>query len=69
MATIPLARMPHKGRYRVPLLSELARAAKICSNAHCPNVQPCPIRGKRPWEGTTRRKRLPKNWAQDRRAP
>lgn len=38
----------------------MARAAKACSHADCPNVQPCPIHQRKPWEGSHRRERLRK---------
>lgn len=43
------------------------RAAKACSNPHCPELQPCPIHAPKPWAGSTRRSRLPKGWDKKRR--
>lgn len=30
------------------------RAAKLCSHADCPNIQPCPDHGRKPWSGSAR---------------
>lgn len=27
------------------------RAAKVCSTPDCPNLEPCPIHAKQPWQG------------------
>jgi 5-methylcytosine-specific restriction protein A len=43
----------------------MPRAAKVCS--HCPNPMPCPVHGKKPWEGSTRRTELPPDWERRRR--
>lgn len=40
----------------------MARAAKACSAPRCPNLQPCPDHGRKAWEGSTRRSRLPPDW-------
>lgn len=34
------------------------RAKKICSAAHCFNLQPCPDHERKPWEGSTRRDKV-----------
>ena len=38
----------------------MARARKVCSAPHCPELQPCPVHGRKPWEGSTRRDNLRK---------
>jgi 5-methylcytosine-specific restriction protein A len=38
----------------------MPRAPKICPR--CPNLQPCPDHERKPWEGSTRRSRLPRDW-------
>ena len=43
----------------------MARASKICPK--CPNPQPCPLHAKKPWEGSTRRQRLPPDWERRRK--
>ena len=35
----------------------MTRAPTICSRPNCPNVQPCPIHGQKPWQSSTRRTR------------
>ena len=35
----------------------MARAPKICNEPGCPNLQPCPLHKKEPWQGSTRRSR------------
>lgn len=40
----------------------MPRAAKACSDPYCPNPQPCPDHQRKPWAGSTRRHRLPKDW-------
>jgi 5-methylcytosine-specific restriction protein A len=45
----------------------MPRAGKVCSyvgphGETCPNLQPCPHHKPKPWQGSTRRKRLPKGW-------
>jgi 5-methylcytosine-specific restriction endonuclease McrA len=34
------------------------RAAKACSDPHCPNLQPCPDHQREPWQGSRRRERM-----------
>lgn len=46
----------------------MARAAKACSDPHCPNVQPCPQHGHKPWEGSTRRTRTVSGSRQQKRS-
>ncbi len=41
----------------------MGRAAKACNTPGCPNQQPCPEHARKPWEGSTRRQRLPSNWS------
>lgn len=36
----------------------MARAAKVCSQPHCAELQPCAEHQRKPWEGSTRRSRL-----------
>jgi 5-methylcytosine-specific restriction protein A len=36
----------------------MARAAKVCTDPSCPNLQPCPVHERRPWAGSRRRERL-----------
>jgi 5-methylcytosine-specific restriction endonuclease McrA len=43
----------------------MARAPKICPR--CPNLQPCAEHERKPWEGSTRRRRLPRDWEKRRR--
>jgi 5-methylcytosine-specific restriction protein A len=43
------------------------RAAKVCSRPGCPHLQPCPDHPKIPWQGSTRRARLPRGWETIRR--
>lgn len=45
----------------------MARAAKACSEAGCPNLQPCPDHQRKPWDGSTRRASLPRDWEGRRR--
>ena len=45
----------------------MPRARKACSEPNCPNLQPCETHRRRPWEGSTRRSRLPKDWEKRRR--
>lgn len=45
----------------------MARAKKVCSVPHCPELQPCPEHEKEPWAGSTRRSELPSNWESIRR--
>lgn len=47
----------------------VSRASKICSNPHCAKLRPCPEHAKEPWEGSTRKSRLPSSgrWAKRRR--
>lgn len=40
----------------------MPRAPKVCATPGCPHPQPCPDHRPKPWAGSTRRKRLPKNW-------
>lgn len=35
----------------------MPRAAKICAEPGCPNLEPCPHHVKEPWAGSTRRSR------------
>lgn len=36
----------------------------VCLRPGCPELRPCPIEGheRQAWEGSTRRRRLPKDW-------
>lgn len=43
----------------------MPRAPKVCPK--CSNPQPCPTHHKVPWQGSTRRSRLPKDWEHRRR--
>jgi 5-methylcytosine-specific restriction protein A len=45
----------------------MPRAAKVCSEPGCPNLQPCPEHRKVPWQGSTRSQRLPRGWRKLRR--
>lgn len=45
----------------------MSRASKACSHPGCPNLQPCPTHARKPWEGSTRRQRLPRGWEKTRR--
>ena len=47
----------------------MSRPAKPCNTPGCPNLQPCPTEGhtKKPWQGSTRRSRLPRGWERTRR--
>lgn len=38
------------------------RPAMACPIPGCPERSPCPTHGRKPWEGSTRRARLPKDW-------
>ncbi len=38
----------------------MVRAAKACPDPHCPNLQPCPVHERKPWQGSRRRDRLRK---------
>lgn len=40
----------------------MGRASKLCAEPDCPHLQPCPDHERTPWEGSTRRKRLPPGW-------
>lgn len=40
----------------------MARAAKVCSEPGCSNVQPCELHETPAWAGSTRRKELPPDW-------
>lgn len=44
------------------------RAAKACSDPHCPNLMPCPDHERKPWAGSTRREKTRSGWSQQRRA-
>lgn len=44
----------------------MTRASKICPQ--CPNLQPCPDHGRKPWESSRRRERTVSGWEQQRRA-
>jgi 5-methylcytosine-specific restriction protein A len=46
----------------------MPRAPKLCSRPDCPNVQPCPDHQRKPWQGSTRRSRLPGDWERRRRS-
>jgi 5-methylcytosine-specific restriction endonuclease McrA len=35
----------------------MARAAKICSDPHCGNLQPCALHQRKPWADSKRRER------------
>lgn len=52
-----------------PRMPSVTQARKICSQPHCPNLQPCPVPGhtRKAWEGSTRSKRLPPGWDRIRR--
>lgn len=39
------------------------RAAKICSNVACSNLEPCPDHPRIAWQGSTRRQQLPAGWS------
>ena len=39
------------------------RAGKVCSTPGCPKDHPCPEHAPKPFAGSTRRSRLPKNWS------
>ena len=39
------------------------RAAKICSEAGCINLTPCPDHHRQPWANSNRRAELPKGWS------
>jgi 5-methylcytosine-specific restriction protein A len=47
----------------------VTRGVRVCRQPGCPNFQPCPTPGHEPepWTGSTRRQRLPPNWARTRR--
>lgn len=45
----------------------MTAAPKICSEPGCPNLQPCPDHRKVAWQGSTRRRRLPRGWEKLRR--
>lgn len=40
----------------------MPRAQGVCGTPGCPNLRPCPTHKRTPWEGSTRRRRLPKDW-------
>lgn len=42
----------------------MARAAKACSEAGCPNLQPCPDHQRKPWDGSRRRTKVGSGHAQ-----
>ena len=35
---------------------------KVCNQPGCPQLQPCPTHKPKPWAGSTRAARLPRNW-------
>lgn len=39
-------------------------AGKVCTEAGCPNLKPCPVHApiKKPWASSNRRAELPANW-------
>lgn len=38
------------------------KAPSICPQPGCPNDQPCPDHGRKAWQGSDRRSRLPADW-------
>jgi len=36
--------------------------AGVCVQPGCPNLNPCPLHKRKAWAGSTRRKRLPRDW-------
>jgi hypothetical protein len=40
----------------------MARAAQVCIEHGCPNLQPCPAHARKPWSGSDRRADLPADW-------
>lgn len=43
-------------------------STQVCRKPGCPEIRPCPIEGHepKPWETSTRRRRLPKDWTKRR---
>lgn len=41
---------------------------KLCGHPECPNYQPCPIHGPKPWSTSRRRESTVSGWEQQRRA-
>jgi 5-methylcytosine-specific restriction protein A len=41
----------------------MARAQGVCSQPGCPILKPCELHAPKPWAGSDRRSRLPKNWS------
>lgn len=47
----------------------MPRASSVCREHGCPHLTPCPAHPPRkPWAGSTRRQRLPRNWERTRQA-
>lgn len=46
----------------------MPRAAKACSDPHCPNAQPCPVHAPKPWATSDRRHRTVSGSRQQKRA-
>lgn len=45
----------------------MPRAKKVCSHYSCPNIMPCALHERQPWEGSTRKDRVGSGWKQQKR--